>query len=91
MKLKKILLIIFTALFGAFLFSGCGGTSSEDGPVEIKECRKCDGIAVGVASDEIRRYGLHNEKRSRLIKAGANIIVPDFSEFKELLKFLFES
>ena len=62
-----------------------------DGPVEIKECRKCDGIAVGVASDEIRRYGLNKEKRSRLIKAGANIIVPDFSEFKELLKFLFES
>ena len=60
-----------------------------DGPVEIRECRKRDGIAVGIATDEIRRHGLNPEKRTRLIKAGAHIIVPDFSQYDRLLKFLF--
>jgi len=59
-----------------------------DGPVEMRECRKRDGIAVGIASDEIRRYGLNVEKRTRLVKAGAHIIVPDFSQHGKLLKLL---
>jgi sugar/nucleoside kinase (ribokinase family)/phosphoglycolate phosphatase-like HAD superfamily hydrolase len=62
-----------------------------DGPVEIRECRKRDGIAVGVASDEIRRHGLNIEKRTRLIKAGAHLIVPDFSQHDALIKLLFGS
>ncbi len=61
-----------------------------DGPVEMRECRKRQGIAVGVASDEIRRYGLNVEKRTRLVKAGAHVIVPDFSQYKKLLKLLFQ-
>ena len=60
-----------------------------DGPVEIRECRKRDGIAVGVATDEIRRHGLNPEKRARLVKAGAHIIIPDFSQQDRLLKLLF--
>ena len=60
-----------------------------DGPVEIRECRKRDGISVGIASDEIRRHGLDVEKRTRLIKAGAHILTPDFSVSKSLLKLLF--
>jgi rfaE bifunctional protein kinase chain/domain len=60
-----------------------------DGPVEIRECRKRDGIAVGIATDEIRRHGLNPEKRTRLVKAGAHIIVPDFSQRDKLLKLLF--
>ncbi|MCK5173985.1 MAG: HAD family hydrolase, partial [Planctomycetes bacterium] len=59
-----------------------------DGPVEIRECRKRQGIAVGLASDEIRRHGLNEDKRSRLIKAGAQIIIPDFSQSNKLLKIL---
>ena len=62
-----------------------------DGPVEMRECRKRDGIAIGVASDEIRRHGLNIEKRTRLIKAGAHIIVPDFSQHDKLIKLLFGS
>ena len=61
-----------------------------DGPVEIQECRRYEGIAVGIASDEIRRYGLKREKRSRLIKAGAQIVIPDFSQFDKLTRLLFE-
>ena len=60
-----------------------------DGPVEMRECRKRGGIAVGIASDEIRRYGLNPEKRARLIKAGAQVVVPDFSGWHDLLNLLF--
>jgi len=60
-----------------------------DGPVEIRECRKRDGIAVGIASDEIRRHGLNTEKRSRLIKAGAHMLTPDFAGQARLLRLLF--
>ena len=60
-----------------------------DGPVEMYECRKNGGIAIGVASDEIRRYGLNIEKRERLIRSGANIIIPDFSQFEKLMDLLF--
>ena len=59
-----------------------------DGPVEIRECRKRDGLAVGIASDEVRRHGLCTEKRTRLIKAGAQIVVPDFAEKERLLELL---
>jgi len=60
-----------------------------DGPVEIRECRKREGIAIGIATDEIRRHGLNPEKRTRLIKAGAHIIIPDFSQQNKLIKLLF--
>ena len=61
-----------------------------DGPVEIRETRKQDGITVGVASDEVRRHGMNIEKRTRLIKAGADFIIPDFSQYKKLFKVLFD-
>ncbi|UCE49644.1 MAG: HAD family hydrolase [Phycisphaerales bacterium] len=60
-----------------------------DGPVEIRECRKRDGVSIGIASDEIRRHGLNVEKRTRLIKAGAHILTPDFAAREPLLKLLF--
>jgi rfaE bifunctional protein kinase chain/domain len=59
-----------------------------DGPVEIRETRKRGGLTVGVASDELRRYGLNEHKRQRLIKAGADIIIPDFSQYVRLLEML---
>ncbi len=61
-----------------------------DGPVEIREARKHDGVAVGIASDEIRRHGLNPEKRTRLVKAGAHRVVPDFSERAALIDLLME-
>jgi len=51
-----------------------------DGPVELRLAKKVGGFALGVASDEVRRYGLNPSKRTRLIKAGADIVVPDFSQ-----------
>jgi len=60
-----------------------------DGPVEIRETKKHNGIAIGVASDEVRRFGLNVEKRKRLIEAGADLIIPDYSQAKKLLSYLF--
>jgi rfaE bifunctional protein kinase chain/domain len=59
-----------------------------DGPVEIRETNKRGGITFGIASNELRRYGLNVKKRTRLIKAGADIIVPDFSQYPQLLSLL---
>ncbi|MEP7110589.1 MAG: PfkB family carbohydrate kinase [Ferruginibacter sp.] len=59
-----------------------------DGPVEIRETHKRGGLTVGVASDEIRRHGMNAKKRSRLIKSGADIIVPDFSQPGMLLDLM---
>jgi rfaE bifunctional protein kinase chain/domain len=60
-----------------------------DGPVEIRECRKQGGLAIGIASDEVRRYGLDVSKRRRLIRAGSDIVIPDFSQHQELCDLLF--
>jgi phosphoglycolate phosphatase-like HAD superfamily hydrolase len=59
-----------------------------DGPVEIRETKKRGGITIGVASNELRRYGLDEHKRDRLIKAGADVIIPDFSQYLQLLRLL---
>ncbi len=60
-----------------------------DGYVEIEEAKQVGGIAVGVASDEVRRRGINHWKRARLIQAGADVIIPDFREQEILLAFLF--
>jgi len=59
-----------------------------DGPVEIRETTRRGGYAVGIASDEVRRFGMNPEKRSRLIRAGADAIIPDFSQGERLWSFL---
>ena len=46
------------------------------------------GVSIGVASDEIHKNRLDLEKRSRLIKAGAHIIIGDFNQTGELLNLL---
>jgi len=59
-----------------------------DGPVELREGRKRGAFCLGVASNELCRYGLDLTKRSRLIRAGADIIVPDYSQLDKILPFL---
>ena len=59
-----------------------------DGPVELREGRKVGALCLGVASDEVRRHGLNPAKRARLIRAGADIIVPDFAQLPALLAAL---
>lgn len=62
-----------------------------DGPVEMREGRKAGAYCIGIASDEVRRYGLNNTKRSRLIKAGAHIIISDYTQMSYLFSYLFKS
>jgi phosphoglycolate phosphatase-like HAD superfamily hydrolase len=60
-----------------------------DGYVEIEDTKKVGGLAVGVASDEVRRSGVDQRKRSVLIAAGADIIIPDFRNWHSLVALLF--
>ncbi|MEK6480328.1 PfkB family carbohydrate kinase [Catalinimonas sp. 4WD22] len=61
-----------------------------DGPSEIREGRKVGALCVGIASDELRRYGLNQHKRERLIRAGAHIIIPDYAQISALEKLLLD-
>ncbi|MFN3420354.1 MAG: HAD family hydrolase [Armatimonadota bacterium] len=60
-----------------------------DGFVEIEETKKVGGIAVGVASDEFNPGKWNEWKRNRLTQAGADLLIPDYSEWQILLDFLF--
>ena len=59
-----------------------------DGPAEMMEGRRVGAHCIGVASDEVRRYGWNPHKRTRLIKAGAHLVVPDFAQLSLLLDYL---
>jgi phosphoglycolate phosphatase-like HAD superfamily hydrolase len=59
-----------------------------DGPVEIRSAKARGSIAIGVASDEVRRIGLNPRKRKRLMDAGADAIIPDFTRAEELMRLL---
>jgi len=59
-----------------------------DGPVEIRETRKRGGLTVGIASNEVQRFGLQPEKRTRVIRAGAQVVVADYAQLGALLGLL---
>lgn len=59
-----------------------------DGVVEIEKVKEKGGITFCVASDEKRRQGLNEWKRKRGILHGADFIMPDFTEWKKILKLL---
>jgi phosphoglycolate phosphatase-like HAD superfamily hydrolase len=60
-----------------------------DGFVEIEEVRKAGGVAVAVASDEEKRQGVNVWKRERLVRAGADIVIPEYRRGERLLRYLF--
>ena len=59
-----------------------------DGPVELREGGRHSAFRLGIASNELCRYGLDLTKRCRLIRAGADLVIPDFSQSDRLLPFL---
>ena len=61
-----------------------------DGYVEIENAKAVGAIAVGVASVEANRYNMNADKRERLIRAGADIIIPDFQEGAQLIDYLLD-
>ena len=60
-----------------------------DGYVEIENVKSVGGVAVGVASDEPACAKVDEWKRDRLVKSGADWIVPHFATTPELLPVLF--
>jgi len=61
-----------------------------DDPAEIRAIKAVGGFAIGVASDEVHRDGRVNHlKREHLIRAGADLIVPDYTNPAALLRLLF--
>ena len=59
-----------------------------DGPVEIRNGKENGCITIGVCSDEVHGFGWDESKRERLIRAGADILIPDFGEADALLNYL---
>lgn len=60
-----------------------------DGYVEIQNIKAAGGTAVAVASDEAGRSGKADPwKRDRLIGAGADLVIPDFQDYAQLCKYL---
>ena len=62
-----------------------------DGYVEIEEVKKVGGVAVGVASAEPECRQVDKWKRERLIRAGADYVIPNFLEARPLASTLFDA
>jgi len=60
-----------------------------DGYVEIQNVKTVGGTAVAVASDEAGRSGKPDPwKRDRLIGVGADLVVPDYRDWRTLIDYL---
>jgi phosphoglycolate phosphatase-like HAD superfamily hydrolase len=62
-----------------------------DGYVEIENVKGVGGFACGVATNEVRRYGIDEWKRERLKRSGADIIIPDYTDTPALTAYLFSN
>jgi phosphoglycolate phosphatase-like HAD superfamily hydrolase len=62
-----------------------------DGRVEMQCAKERGAVALGVASDEVAQFGWNVRKRERLVRAGADLLVPDFSHAEELADYLLPS
>jgi phosphoglycolate phosphatase-like HAD superfamily hydrolase len=60
-----------------------------DGYVEIKNVKDAGGIAVGVATDEPECRVVNQWKRGRLVKVGADFIIPNFLCREQIFSALF--
>ncbi|EEF61441.1 HAD family hydrolase [Pedosphaera parvula] len=63
-----------------------------DGPVEIFHTRELGGLAVAVASDEDDNGSgkMDPHKRQQLLKAGADVVIPDYRDAATLLKMILQ-
>lgn len=60
-----------------------------DGYVEIQNIKAAGGTAVAVASDEAGRSGRPDPwKRDRLVGVGADLVIPDYQDWKALTAYL---
>ena len=75
------------------ILDGLSGPAAEllvvgDGTVEMREAAARGALALGVASDEVHRSGWNEHKVPRLLRAGADLLVADFSRSAELIALL---
>ncbi|MDA0834913.1 MAG: HAD hydrolase-like protein [Planctomycetota bacterium] len=62
-----------------------------DGYVEIDNVKQAGGLAIAVASDETDRSGKPDTwKRDRLLGVGADVVVPDFQDYKALCEWIYD-
>lgn len=62
-----------------------------DGYVEIQNIKSVGGTAVAVASDEAGRSGKPDPwKRDRLIGVGADLVIPDYQDWQQLIRYLWK-
>ncbi|MDR6552233.1 HAD family hydrolase [Paenibacillus qinlingensis] len=59
-----------------------------DGKVEIRLAKEIGSLAVGLASDETVREGVNPLKEKRLLVAGADVIVGDFTNIDQWITWL---
>ena len=59
-----------------------------DGKVEVALGKEAGGYAIGAATNEEALQGVNEVKKARLIKAGADVIVGDFTELNALMSWL---
>jgi phosphoglycolate phosphatase-like HAD superfamily hydrolase len=71
-------------------FSGSALLAFGDGYVEIEEVKKAGGVSVGVATAEPECMRIDDWKRLRLIRAGADYIIPNYLCRAELSEVLFD-
>ena len=61
-----------------------------DGYVEIQLTKQVGGYAIAVATNEAQRDTSVNAwKRERLMKAGADCVIPDFTNTRRLMDYIF--
>lgn len=59
-----------------------------DGKVEIALGNENNAFALGAATDEVLREGINPVKRERLIRAGADVIIGDFTAQDEIFEWM---
>ncbi len=88
--ISEVRFLGYEQMFEGRIFGAVGDMKKEAKRIVLDNilAKKKGGLTIGVASNELRRYGKNEHKRTRLIKAGADIIIPDFSQINHLLKLL---
>ncbi|MCL2286053.1 MAG: SIS domain-containing protein [Firmicutes bacterium] len=59
-----------------------------DGYIEVQLVKDIGGYAVAVATDEARKKGVNEWKRTRLLSANADMVIPDFENAQKLYDFI---
>lgn len=86
---KDAKMVAIRSIFAQQQVQGSELVTFGDGYIEIEDTKRVGGLAVGVASDELNPGGMDQRKRSVLIRAGADIIIPDFRCWQPLVALLF--